>query len=308
LAQDMLRHIAADQAAAAPTSTYESTERKGHVTHRSFEDVAFLPPLFDDTDSNNSGDDDNDGDEDEDDNGLQHSGTQYGTSPRRTSHRTHHRTTTSATNSQCRLYFSGGYMTVLLQAILHSTLLWIALPCAIAALILYYPFANPVIDFLPGSVTIAWWFNFTARQMVTLEVARLLQYIIVESLLLKSRWERSQLVSFVAYHIQGWPFILISWGTIDLFVLHGSNRYQVHWLWWTRWKIYSHEASSGAYMLTSELYLRILLSMIFFGVATAMKRCIVELQFGGRLHRTFKPKLEQILRVCSRSLRLRLHT
>ena len=289
-AQDLLRHIS-DDIGTDPTSTNQQEESRGHARHRSYEDSAFLPPLFEDTDSVES---ENDGDNrGHDRRHLLSIGTRYGTSPGGNAVRPCHRGTSSCS----RVIFSRGFWSKLLRAILHSTLLWGALPCAISALILYYPLANPIIDFLPGSVTVAWWFNFMARQMVTFELARLLEYAIVDSLLLKSRWDRTQFVSFVAYHIEGWPFTIAAWATIDLFILHGNHRLQVHWLYWTRWRVYSHEASSGAYILTSELYLRVLLSMIFLGFATAVKRCFLELQFGGRLHTTFKPKLEQILRV-----------
>ncbi|GKY97780.1 hypothetical protein MPSEU_000736200 [Mayamaea pseudoterrestris] len=288
-AKDMLRQISIDTSNAACTQN-STQQSKSHQSRRSFEDVMFLTPLLDDTDSADSADDDGN-----DNNG----GTQYGTLPgSRSSHRLSRPINTNAnTDSFCwSSRISRNFCWTSIQAVFHSMLLWIALPCAIAALILYYMFSNPVIDFLPGSVTIAWWFNFAARQTVTFELARLLQYVFVDSLLLKSRWDHSQIVSFVAYHVQGWPFILIAWATIDMFVLHGNNQYHLHWLWWTKWKIYTSEANSGAYILTSGLYLRILLSMMFLGVATATKRCILELKFGGRLHRTFQPKLEQILR------------
>jgi hypothetical protein len=282
VAQDMLRHI-------------DETTKKGHARHLSFEDVAFMPPLFEESESADSEDDRDHGRPSS--SGLHLTGTQYGTSPGTRNYRAHRRPANNNPFSKLFELATRLFWTDLLRVILRSPLVWVALPCAVAALILYYPLANPMIDFLPGSVTVAWWFNFIARQTVTLEMARLLEYVIVDSLLLKSRWDRSQLVSFVAYHIQGWPFVTIAWATIDLFVLHGNHRLQLHWLSWTRWRIYSREASSGAYILTSELYLRLLLSTIFLGVATAIKRCILELQFGGRLYTTFKPKLEQILRV-----------
>lgn len=292
LARDMLQSITDE----TPTTNNEPSEQNRQVLHRKYDKADYFDPLFDDTES---GDSDADLDESQLANGLLRSGTQYGTSPGSSESNTQSRgrRVTASRVRRLRSFLTRRFWKQVGAAILRSTLLWVALPCAIAALVLYYPFANPMVDFLPGSVTLAWWFNFIAKQMVTLELARLLEFIVVDTILLKTRWDSRQLVSFVAYHIEGWPFILAAWGTIDLFFLHGDNRFQVHWLWWTRWRIYSREASSGAYLLTSSLYLRALLSMIFLGAATVIKRCVLELQFGGRLHSTFKPKLEQILRV-----------
>ena len=56
------------------------------------------------------------------------------------------------------------------------------------------------------------------------------------------------------------------------------------------------EANSGNYVLTSDIYFRLLLSMIAAGVAKACKRTGVALYFGRRTFAEFKPRMERILK------------
>jgi len=64
-------------------------------------------------------------------------------------------------------------------------------------------------------------------------------------------------------------------------LLHGSTRFHVHWLYWTKFGIY-YKANSGAYILKSELYLRFLVAMTFLGVVTSIKRTLLAIHFGRR--------------------------
>eukprot|EP00977_Amphora_coffeiformis_P011524 scaffold2767_cov177-Amphora_coffeaeformis.AAC.98 len=61
------------------------------------------------------------------------------------------------------------------------------------------------------------------------------------------------------------------------------------------WKIYSMQADSGLYILSSEPYLRMLICMIVAGAATALKRTFLAISFGRRQYSMYKPKLEKLL-------------
>jgi len=52
----------------------------------------------------------------------------------------------------------------------HCWLLVFAALLALLALVFYYTWSNPSLDALPGNATLAWWFNFLARQIVLFEV------------------------------------------------------------------------------------------------------------------------------------------
>jgi len=171
---------------------------------------------------------------------------------------------------------------------------------ALAALawVFFYYLGNPEPDFLPGQASIAWWLNFAARQCVTLDFARLIQWIVIDGLILTSRRAVSligPLSSLVAINSKGWPFICMAWATIDLFALHGTHEFQQHWLHFTGIKFYMY-SNSGLYVLGSAVYLRFLFAVIVAGMATAAKRTVVALYFGRRTFADFKPRLEKLLR------------
>lgn len=180
----------------------------------------------------------------------------------------------------------------------HTWLLVFAALLAGLALVLYYVMGNPKLDALPGDAKLPWWCNFFARQIVTLELARLLKYLILDCFILGGALPVrfiGPFVTLLSLQAKGWPFILCVWGILDCVFIQGDNALQNHWLYFTGWKIYSMEANSGLYVLESERYLRILVCMIVAGAATALKRTLLAISFGRRQYATFKPRLEKLL-------------
>jgi hypothetical protein len=81
-----------------------------------------------------------------------------------------------------------------------------------------------------------------------------------------------------------------------MILLHGNNPFTTHWLYWTGLHIYSiDQANSGTYVLSSDLYTRILIVVLIAGTTTATKRLILTILFSKRQCREFKPRLEAIL-------------
>jgi hypothetical protein len=178
----------------------------------------------------------------------------------------------------------------------HSTMIP-SLFLFVGAWILYYEAGNPSLDFLPGHATVSWWFNFVGRQMLVMEIARFCKYMVVDRLVMSTRFVARILGSWLTYFCiqsKGWPFVVACWGLLDMVLLHGDNDFQVHWLYWTGIGIYS-SANSGSYILSSELYLRVLISMVIVGVLTTLKRTLLTLYFNRRKFETYKPRLEDIL-------------
>ena len=179
----------------------------------------------------------------------------------------------------------------LLQIFVNSFFVKIAVPCFAIAWFLYYYLGNPDFDFMPNQTRISWWFNFIGRQVITLELARFSQWLVLDCFLLgtrlSARW-LGPLVTMTALQSRGWPFIMVAWATWDLVLLHGDNDFQTHWLYWTNLDIYSI-ANSGSYILSSPGYLRILLAMIVAGIATTIKRMFVIVRFGRRTLGKFMP-------------------
>jgi hypothetical protein len=167
--------------------------------------------------------------------------------------------------------------------------LWLSLPLFASAWILYYYFGNPELDFMPGNATISWWLNFLGRHLITLELARATEWLVIDCFALGSRFTVrlfGPFLTLLAIQGKGWPFTIASWGVWNLFLLHGNGTFQTHWLYWTGWQIYS-QANSGSYILSSDLYLRVLLAMLMAGVAASVKRTVVAVYFGRRTFGTY---------------------
>lgn len=179
-----------------------------------------------------------------------------------------------------------------IQVFFRSYLFKLAIPLFLLALLVYYCLGNPKwnITFSSGAtqdqqrrISIAYLINLVGRQVVTLELARLTQWIVLDCILLGSRLIAQVLgpfVTMIAFQAHGWPFIISIWACWDLFLLHGNNTdFQSHWFYWTGWKLYTIE-SSGEFLLSSNFYLRILLAMILTGIVTISKRMVLTGRFG----------------------------
>ena len=180
------------------------------------------------------------------------------------------------------------------KRVLCSWFLLSSLPLFGLAWILYYGFGNPVLEFLPGGVSLAWWLDFVGRQILTLALAHVSEYLVLECLLFHNHKWLGPLVTMTALQARGWPFILSAWAGIDLLIFQGSHRFAAHWFYFTGLRIYT-QASSGTYILQSQLYLRLLLSMMVAGSAVTAKRVYVSIRFGRRMLNDFKPRLEKLL-------------
>ena len=169
----------------------------------------------------------------------------------------------------------------------------------VASWVLFYYMGNPLIEFLPGHASLAWWLNFVGRLLITLDLARLSQWVLIDNVVLGTRFAvhcLGPLVTLYVIQSKGWPFISFAWGLINMFLLHGDRPFTQHWLSSvTSLRIYN-EANSGTYILESPAFCRILLSMMLAGVMTAGKRTVVAMFFGRRTFTAFKPRLEKILR------------
>eukprot|EP00980_Cylindrotheca_fusiformis_P002338 scaffold543_cov119-Cylindrotheca_fusiformis.AAC.5 len=180
--------------------------------------------------------------------------------------------------------------------VFHSTLI-VAIVFFCIAWILFYYVANPELDFLPGNATLSWWLNFFGRQLLLLELSRLTEFIVVDILTMSSRAVVQMLGPWITMFFlqsKGWPFLVFFWGFWDMILLHGDNKFQTHWLYWTDIDIYS-TANSGSYILSSSAYLRVLIGMMLAGLATSIKRTSLTLYFGKRSFDIYKPQLEEIL-------------
>jgi hypothetical protein len=130
-----------------------------------------------------------------------------------------------------------------------------------------------------GSFDIFWCF-FAAQQLATVDAARILQYLLVDVLFIKST-QYFQLfgpfLTLIAIQSKGWPLLLFFLGVVDMVLFrHGVLHH-------------------GAYVVNSEVYLQTIICLVTAGAMTAIKRVVVGITFGARQYRTFAARLDSIV-------------
>jgi hypothetical protein len=267
------------------------------------EDLDFVAPIFTDDSVDHPMGDDEDDDDDEDDehNNLpsQHQ-HQYGAIGSEHVSLLRRRSTSSYRWRRWRRRYCtpGRVVSWFCKTVFASIGFWVALLLTLASHVLFYVFHNPELEFLPSHAKLSWWCNFFARQTVTLELAHMAQFVIVDTMLLDARSVQffGSFVCFFALQARGWPFVVSTWGLLDLLLLHGDGKFNQHWLYWSGLEIYSEKANSGRYILVSNFYLRCLLAMVFVGMAVATKRLILAIELGKRRLGAFQPRLQLLLK------------
>lgn len=185
---------------------------------------------------------------------------------------------------------------VLVDLATRSVILWVGLPCFLLALVMAGVLGNPQSDFLPWRTTYAWWLLFLTRQTVTFDLARIAQWLSIDTFFTNTRFGMKWFgpsLTFFALQSKGWPFLAFAWAAWNFALLFGNSEFDRHWLFF--WTVVSR-VDSGAIVLRSDIYMRILVSMIIAGLATAGKRTFLVLRFGRRQFVEFKPRLERIIK------------
>jgi Mechanosensitive ion channel len=187
----------------------------------------------------------------------------------------------------------------LLYVTWNSAIVWVGVPASILSWILFYSVGDPELDFLPGQIPLSWWMDFVSRQTVTLDAARCLEYLLLHMIIGSSTTAMKILGPGICQYCiksNGWPAVAVGWSFLDMIVLHGDDKFVKHWLYWTGLRIYDLNTSiNGNNFIGSVLYLRLLIATMIAGLATSLKRFLLDLQFKQRQCIAFKSRLEKLL-------------
>lgn len=177
------------------------------------------------------------------------------------------------------------------------TVLLVMVPLLGIAAILFYFCQNPVFNFLPKKASMSWWLIFVVRLLVTFNLARATQYL-MEILTTRTKVIVRVLGPFaalVAMQSLGWPYLISAWGAWTAVLMHGSYPINRHWIWFLHIGMFTHEENPDDGVLENDIYLSILISMIFVGVATAAKRTVVALYLSRRMLEFYRLDLRDLL-------------
>lgn len=177
------------------------------------------------------------------------------------------------------------------------TILLIMIPLLGISAALFYGFHNPNFHFLPANATMSWWLIFVVRLLVTFNLARATQYMLEifttrTTLIVRIA---GPFVALIGMQSVGWPFLMASWGTWCLILMRGYHPFVKNWVWFLHIDMFSKEHNPDGGVLESDLYGRILTSLLFVGVATAAKRTVVALYLSRRMLQYYRRQLRELL-------------
>ncbi|CAB9520719.1 expressed unknown protein [Seminavis robusta] len=180
--------------------------------------------------------------------------------------------------------------------LLYRVLLMVV-PLLSLSAILFYWFQNPNFDFIPtDDARLSWALIFAARLVLTFSLAEATQYTleVFTTRTTISVRVAGPLISLVAMQSLGWPCLLASWGTWTALIMRGGGDFVKNWLYFLHIGMFStHNSDDG--FLDSVIYGRILLAMVFVGVATAAKRTAVALYLSRRMLQYYRKQLGDLL-------------
>jgi hypothetical protein len=189
----------------------------------------------------------------------------------------------------------------ILQNLIHFliySMILIIVPLMLTAYALFYYFKNPELEFLPSKVSLSWWLIFACRQVITFNLAKSIHFVVLKLSLNRGIVFFNivgPIVTVLIIQSSGWPFLLFTWGILDLIFLHGSGPFVQDWLYMFNIPMFSSSTNPDFGLLADPFYLRILLSSSFLGLLGGLKRTYVALLLGKRMQNHFKPQMVELV-------------
>ena len=91
------------------------------------------------------------------------------------------------------------------------------------------------------------------------------------------------------------PYIVCFWAVLDFCFLYGAHPFAKHWLFWQNKLDLFNEANPVVGVTDSNIYMRILISFIFFGITVSLKRLFLAIYLGRRTVAHFGSELEKLM-------------
>jgi hypothetical protein len=172
---------------------------------------------------------------------------------------------------------------------------FVFLPCLAVAALLFYACGNPPTGRNPVNNDIAsasWWILFVGvRQVITLELARFSQLIVIDFLTFRTKFFPRILgtaLSLTIAQSKGWPFQLLAWAFIDLLMLTGDGSFAHHWAYWQNFVDMMNASNPSGYVTSSDTYHKLLYVSMGMSVAVSIKRSMLGHVVGKRVVGEFR--------------------
>lgn len=209
-----------------------------------------------------------------------------------------------------------------LQEEFTRLLRWIMLPSLGIAALLFYPLYNPPTGYFYGdedqetddiftddlfppsnstestefgadplsqgtTASVSWWLIFLGvRQVITLELARFTQLVVIDFLTFRTKSFPRLLGPSLALCLaqsKGWPFLVFSWSLWDIALLYGDRRFSHHWMYWQSLIGMFSERNPHGNVTSHDFYKSIVHSGVGISALFAVKRAVMGQNVGTRV-------------------------
>ena len=158
--------------------------------------------------------------------------------------------------------------------------LYLIMPLIAVSAILFYIADNPIASL---DASYSWWLLFAVRHIITLLLAQITQFILIDYIALETRFAVlfvGRLLTLMAVQAKGWPLILVIWSLWNFALNFGESSFSRHWLYMQDWVNMFNENNPSGRVVAHESYQTFLTLMIGVGVVVMIKRVLISLWLG----------------------------
>ena len=157
---------------------------------------------------------------------------------------------------------------------------FLIMPLVAVSTILFYSLDNPIASL---GASYSWWLLFAARHAITLILAQITQFILIDYIALETRFAVlfvGRLLTLMAVQAKGWPLIMLLWSLWNFALNCGKSSYKRHWFHMQEWITMLNDNNPSGRVVGHESYRTFLVVLIVVGLLVMTKRILISFWVG----------------------------
>ena len=179
---------------------------------------------------------------------------------------------------------------------------------------------NPDSSIAGGGASNSWWCLFIIRLGITLTLARVTEFLLIDFIVLETSLAvccLGRLLTLMLIQAKGWPILSIYWGIWNFAMVYGKRNFAKHWFFWlsrifdeeklnasdgnnshknAKWLfwlsgIFDETRNPSGGITSGSTYTAILITMIIAGFVIMVKRLLVSLLLGKKKYGEFRQSI-----------------
>mmetsp|Transcript_12012 Transcript_12012/g.19295 ORF Transcript_12012/g.19295 Transcript_12012/m.19295 type:complete len:1206 (-) Transcript_12012:575-4192(-) len=190
-------------------------------------------------------------------------------------------------------------------------LMYIMIPSALIAAILFYLAGNPPDGKCPNPnvgcagasrkarPSASWWVLFIGcREVVILCLSKLTESFVIDFLALRTQSTLrlfGPMFTLLLVQWKGWPFLLFCFGMYNFALIVGDSPFSNHWLYWQSWIDMCNRANPPGFVTSSQEMYRLCATAMGVGAAVAVKRVVIGIYLGRKTFSSYSKQLTSVM-------------